>query len=274
MSKVLIVGDLHGSFGNLFTHVKMCQNRGIDFDAIIQVGDFGIYPGSVKPLLSFTRKLGKPIHFIDGNHEHHGYLFNSYKKWISSGLIYHPRGDILEIGGRKIGFFGGALNVDIPQELWTSHMHRHNALDGIYNSNFKEMIVAQNFPSSKEVQFGIQQFNSTKIDLLVTHTCPALVGVGMIGTDFFKDTIKLFIHDQIDARVAHNFDVGDFWLTDLWNGLINKPSAVCYGHFHKYSWSRVGTTDFLCCGYSYNVEKLPITQPVIIYDTETNKIMI
>jgi len=105
MTKILFLGDVHGYWASLLLAMDYGVNS-LDVDCIIQVGDFGFYPGHIKSLINFKTKYGFkdfPIHFIDGNHEDHVYLYKSNKKKLKeNNIFYHPRGSILDIEDKKL----------------------------------------------------------------------------------------------------------------------------------------------------------------------------
>lgn len=244
--RLLFVGDIHGSWTQFLQYLKNCER--FEYDAVVQVGDFGVYPGDMKMLYILKNKFGitKPIHFIDGNHEDHEYLFSNPKNLEKNGLFYHRRGTVTLFGSSVIGWFGGAFNVEKSQEV------------GPWGANY---------PTPSDVQVGIDTFNLYDIDVLVTHSCPSDIGVGMKGTSFFNETIKKFIVDHGYPASPLN-DSGDYPLQQLWKGLIKKPKYNIFGHFHKIHEKLVGDTTFMCIGSNVN-GFLPC-----IYDTETKEVLV
>lgn len=118
---IYLLGDIHGFF-EIFDAIK--EKIGEDpNDIIIQVGDFGIWPKWEKEYKWST--LPWKVYFIDGNHEYFPYLpywDAGNVKQLSSNLFYIPRGTILNLEGKKIGFIGGAESLDqkwrVKGESW------------------------------------------------------------------------------------------------------------------------------------------------------------
>jgi len=228
--KFLLVGDIHGNWNSLFAFIEHARTR-FEFDAIIQVGDFGAYNGIMKPFLKTWRdKYDIPLYFIDGNHEDHPYIAKAYMNWKDSNVHYCPRGTILKFGDAKIGFLGGALNVDRPQEMFAN---------GI-----------QNFPSAENVMEFLNSLHDMNepLDLMVTHSCPHSIGVGQQGKLFFVDSIERYITNAVGLYTGPINDCGEPYLKDLWTRMIFKPKNWIYGHFHSFHQSRVQDTDFICLG--------------------------
>jgi len=255
--KILLIGDVHGRFQRFGNHILNTINRGIEFDAIIQCGDFGIYTGAKEELrkLMFKIKLNKLIYFIDGNHEDHYTLYLVKNKLDKMGVIYQQRGTILKLkDGTKVGFMGGAFNVDRPQQ---------NYLNGTYNFPHKSQI--ENFSNLLKKEGGV--------DLMITHSCPSNIGIGIKGHQEFFESGQVFI-GKLGFPVSPVHDIGDSFLTDLWNQIEGfRPKHWVFAHVHKHHLSKVDNTEFCSVGCCDGTDELP--QPKIyIYDTETKEILI
>lgn len=256
--RFLLLGDVHADWSFFKAVITSTRDRKIDFDAVIQVGDFGIYPDYVKPLYKIGDELNVPIHFIDGNHEHHEHLWNVWPKMAQHNIFYHPRGTVTVLpDGTKIGWLGGALNVDRQQYYSAKHQ-------------------SANYPLADEIDLAANAINDCGgVDLMVTHSCPHNIGVGMRGSNFFRHTIKEHIIDALGFPDVGLHDVGDEPLRQFWDKLNHKPKSWIYGHFHKRQHSVVGTTNFYCigtCDYAYN-DKHNDKFVIFIYDTELKKVL-
>lgn len=134
--KLCFVGDLHGC---IYDMIKMLPIEREGIDAIISVGDFGIWPDPSK-VDKKTREKGSigdfpkiweeqylpcpvPIYFCKGNHEDFDFLANLWDPRyfnhdpkpnlipvtrILPNLIYCPNGSLVILGRLKIGFMGGS----------------------------------------------------------------------------------------------------------------------------------------------------------------------
>src|SRR6266705_3322652 len=98
--KLTLIGDIHGEFRVLHELLKR-----VPPDApIIQVGDFGIWPHKLKEWVD----PGRPIMFLDGNHDAPIHLVTG--EWKNAQ--YLPRGTVLELGDSVVLTCGGATSVD------------------------------------------------------------------------------------------------------------------------------------------------------------------
>lgn len=228
--QILLAGDCHGHLDYLRFAMHRSKLQFPDIELCIQVGDFGFYPSVIEGHL---RNVGFPYKLIalDGNHENHTYLQKHFDhEFAASRNLFHvPRGTVQEIGGRKIGFLGGAMNVDRAQEG-------------------KTKLGTQNFISKQNVKDALEEFNKHDLDMMITHSCPHGIGVGMSGHEFFLPTIKKHILIPYSLEPTDILDCGEHALKDLWDGLVNKPKKWIYGHFHTTLQSKVDNTEFLCIG--------------------------
>ena len=108
-----VMGDIHGfweALDNLSTHL------GPD-DIVVQVGDFGVDRkfSDLEYLEKLFAKVQYKLIFIEGNHEH----FPTIGMWhkdqlteIAPNVFYAPRGLVMELDGKLVGFLGGAESVD------------------------------------------------------------------------------------------------------------------------------------------------------------------
>jgi len=248
--KYLLLGDVHANWAFMASFIHDVMLRRIDFDEIIQVGDLGYYEDRIKLLPLYLKKINKPFHFIDGNHESHHFLDRTHTNLHKHGIFYHSRGDITVLpDGTKIGWMGGAFNVDRPQEFFGG---------------------SQNFPKKEEIDAFVTKVNTLGgVDLLLTHSCPHSIGIGMQGHPGFTPTIHEYI-EKLGYQIGNIWDCGDQPLTNMWNGLTTKPLEVIFGHFHSHHHAVVaGTTHFRCIGTCDGT----IDPRVYIYDSSTKKVM-
>lgn len=202
---IVFVGDLHGRFSSLQQSL-----REVPRDAtIIQVGDFGFYPNMEHMWEATWDKmdLENPVMFIDGNHEYHPGLENVESPTeVWPGLTYIPRGCILELDGRKVGFLGGAASPDA--------VFREEGV-----SIFKREI-----PLEAEI-LPLMDGYADGMEIFVAHTAPTEIINYHLG--------------RLTPRQRHFWKLSDDWedpTTELvqrvWDHHDQKPYLVC-GHFHQ-----------------------------------------
>jgi len=199
---IVFIGDIHGQFEwlpNILKHVPKDAT-------LIQVGDFGFWHGHPKkewnriwPTLGFE----KPMYAIDGNHEYLPMFRDMVDPTeIWEGVIYLPRGTVLDIEGYKIGFMGGAGSIDymfrMPGVSWFA----------------EEQISDEQF----DRLFGVDH-----IDILVTHAPPTSVARAH------------FIHPSAAfpswGLPGDWFDPSQDKVERLWTK-FGKPPLIC-GHMHR-----------------------------------------
>lgn len=258
----LIVGDVHGQYYPMLTWINTLAGRGLTFDEVIQVGDFGVYPNHTINLLEKLNENGHhvnhKIHFVDGNHENHGYLVSQAVDELANfNIEYHPRGSVTYLeDGTTIGWLGGAFNVERSQEIW----------------NLDNGQSITNFPSKLEIDTAIDTFNAVgkSLDLLVTHVNPCNLGIGIKGQPIFNQTIEMYIGD-LGYAIPPITDVGDEPLLTLYHGLNHGPDNWVFGHLHQHHYAKVGKTNFYCVGCCDGGNVKP---RIYLYDSELKQVLI
>jgi hypothetical protein len=125
-----------------------------------------------------------------------------------------------------VGFLGGALHADRPQQR-------------NWGSGFPNFILRH------ERDQAIGLFNRERPELIVTHSCPSRIGVGIKGSPGMEPSVGLHITAAgFDAGPTD--DCGETELCALWHGLAYQPQAWVFGHFHQFHHSQVGATRFVC----------------------------
>jgi Icc-related predicted phosphoesterase len=143
VSKVLVVGDIHGNWTKFINLINQ-ENP----EVILQVGDFGWWGDENDKKIVFPKNTS--IYFCDGNHENHP-LLNTITNDITNNLHYMKRGSILTINNYNILFIGGGESPD--QRLRTPG----------YDYFHEESIT----------QKDIDNLPDIKIDIIISHTCPS-----------------------------------------------------------------------------------------------------
>lgn len=210
--KALILGDVHGCWGDLNIVIARALRDHTDITHLIQVGDFGYaWPGG-KPfsflptfmeddLLEMANSL--PFHWIDGNHENHDQLDRDQGA-SQPGMIYQPRGSILEIEDKRIMFFGGASSID--------KAHR---IEGKSWWPQESITYAQTLAALE---------NKEQIDLIISHEFPLAFPYRSYKDDFGKADKQAL--DALRERF--------------------KPACWVFGHHHDYRTSTTEGTQWAC----------------------------
>jgi hypothetical protein len=253
--RVLIIGDVHGQHEKLAGALQQAQ---ADFriEAAIQVGDFGFYPNLLGAASTARVRYPVPLHVIDGNHEDHAWLRRALltgaaRSWARElNLLYQPRPSVARLGASKVGFLGGALHVDRPQ--------KHNWLSG-----FPNYILRRNRDQA------VALFNRERPELIVTHSCPARIGIGLrSSTEMQQGVAEHIAAAGFDPGPAD--DCGEVELSGLWCELAYKPRAWVFGHFHRAHEATIEGTRFV----SVSVELEGPSRRLAIWDTEEKRLLL
>jgi predicted phosphodiesterase len=265
---ILLLGDCHGRL-DLVHQACLAANAEYGVEAAIQVGDFGFFPKILnKYLHEGPRRFPVPLYVIDGNHEDHGWLLTSrtdgtLAAWASANLYVQGRGSVAEIGGMQMGFLGGALHADRRQE-WSGQW-KPTPTDGVpLNRRRTPRDPAwANWVTEGDVERAITAFTATPPDLLITHSCPAGIGVGMVGALPLIEDVERFI-----SRAGHHsgpfHDCGEGGLTAVWHRLSRRPPCWVFGHFHQFHDRTVADTRFVCVGSSDGSDGAKTIRPVLL----------
>lgn len=207
-----LLGDIHGDYSVLHDAVTKARANGAS--ALIQLGDFGIYPSYVAMFVHVARQSPIPIYFIDGNHEDYGII----KSWpnedqyhlVKDKLIYLKRGTVLELDGRRIGCLGGAGSIDkatrIRQKLDWFPEEQINPDD-----SFALMKLAAQNP----------------VDFFVTHCPPQEI----ITKHFDRPPVGLIERQRWWGVPPEWFDPSAHVVQNMWS-VMGKPRLYC-GHMHR-----------------------------------------
>lgn len=260
--KILFAGDLHlvwDAQGIFLLEYAMMKTREQfpDCELAIQVGDFGFSSSTFEAAFRNAPKLPYRLLAIDGNHEDHTWLKSTGwgKGWdLKYNMEYMPRGSVIQIDGRHIGFLGGAMNVDRAQ-------------------HGKTKFGTQNFISNANVKYALTNFNKYNPDLIVTHSCPHGIGIGMAGAACFLPSIQKYVYTPYSLPPTDILDCGEHALKDLWDKLEKKPANWVFGHFHCQHRKVIGNTEFVCVGSTDFTDHHQSFLP-IVYDTIDNQITI
>lgn len=166
---ILITGDTHGDFSRFQQPaVKKLKKE----DALIICGDFGFVWDGSKKEQQLLKKIGRRRHdtlFVEGCRDNYDLLKNypvvdyhgGQARQISGRLYQLLRGEIYELGGRKVFAFGGGYS----DEEW---------LDVGHSSG---MWWSEEQPSEEEMSRGLAHLRMAggHVDLIVSHDAPASI---------------------------------------------------------------------------------------------------
>jgi predicted phosphodiesterase len=149
---IAFIGDVHRAFDRL---TRLVEKLPAGVGAIVQVGDLGLRPSDLAPTAAGLR-LSRPVYFIGGNHDYEPWFRGVHAPTeLTPNLIYVPRGAVLELDGRRIGFLGGGDSV----------IDRAIRCEGV------DWWPEERVTAAEVARFG----GGTRVDILVAHTPPAPV---------------------------------------------------------------------------------------------------
>lgn len=201
---ILLVGDLHGDTRTFEIAYQRAATEGVS--AIIQVGDFGLFPENQNQFREIVRQYEIPFYFIDGNHDDldRWSLYTTITPVFRGlNLYYVPRGSTLIINERSFLCIGGAASIDKELRLrngwhWTP---KENITDDLMEQ------VLKNPP--------------TNIEAMITHAPPL-----SIADRYFDSIEKIKFGVGLDW-----FDPSMKRIEHMWKSLGN-PRLYC-GHMHR-----------------------------------------
>ncbi len=201
------IGDVHGEWEFMCRKLQQFRTNGLPLDMpIVQVGDLGLFPGA-------EPKLPYDVYFIPGNHEYFPYYEGLTEVTeVYPRLHYIPRGTVMKMDGRRVGFLGGGDSID---KQWRTPG---------YDWFPEETVTAQ------EAERLMEQVGDKPLDLLVTHTPPL---------SHFMPILKKYGW-QFMPEFAGSTRV----IEAVWSEL-GKPPLIC-GHMHiKWQQDNVRVLDIL-----------------------------
>jgi hypothetical protein len=240
---LLFLGDCHARWTALIHAMDAAADAPRPITAVIQVGDFGLFPQFMAVLEDHLRQrpLRLPLHVIDGNHEDHAWLRAlgpaDLAQWAALGLHLHARGTVATIAGIPVGLLGGALHADRPQHGSTAQ-------------------GTTNWVSDREADRAAAAFHAARVDLVVTHSCPHSLGIGMRGSPMLEPLVALHVRAK-GFNSGPDFDCGEPGLHRLYMRLPKAPRAWVFGHFHTHHEATIAGTTFRCVGSLDGTDRRP-----------------
>jgi hypothetical protein len=242
MSRIFLTGDIHRRvMGECAYGYYPGQRLGSDLwpegqnlteeDFLIFLGDFGIlwndFPDRrERDLLAVLEDRGCNILVLGGNHDNWTRLDNLplvEKHGVTLGEIrdnihFVPNGTVMEVGGLKFFFFGGAESID--KEWRKERMAKDPLCPDIY--------WIREIPTSEEFEFAKSELDKVdwNVDVVCTHTMPL-------------ESVKLFLVQE-KQQLGKEKDPTAVMLQEFKRRLKYKK-WYC-GHFHidkEYDGTRV-----------------------------------
>ena len=194
--------------------------------------------------------MSVPVIVVDGNHDDHAWLAQlrqhpaEAEALAAIGLHIHERGALLHLGGITLGCCGGALHPDRPQV-------------GAEEVLLGREPTTPNWVTPAQARAVASSWAGDPPDVVLAHSCPAGIGVGLTGSPAFTAAITADLEELGLPAIAVN-DVGEPGLTMLWSALPRPPRHWICGHFHRLHQALVGRTQVTVVPAADGREVLPV----------------
>lgn len=204
LESITLAGDWHGQGEWARTTARAAAEAGTA--GILQLGDFGIWPGQVeryldeldRSMVQFDQRVG----FVDGNHEGFEDLEafpidpKTGLRHLRERVVHIPRGTRWQWAGMTWLGLGGATSVDKPSRR-----------PGISWWAQEEITLTD---ASRAVADG-------PVDVMVTHDCPAGVTIpDLHGRWDQNELVRAQRHRELLRQVVDTV----------------RPTHLWHGHFH------------------------------------------
>ncbi len=242
--RIGLFGDVHGNY-DIFYKMLMHSYEKQNISVAFQVGDFGLSEAIFEYKELFD--LPVPLYIVDGNHEDFKFISKSIQsnaplKWAAHNLYFQTRGSTAPIETIIAGFLGGALNVDRPQRR----------KDG-------------NVITNDDINRAYLNFSKTPPDIILSHSCPAGIGLGMLGHPSHALGVANYII-MAGYDPGPKFDYGELQITRLWERMQKRPKLWAYGHFHQFQIRKIEDTQFVC------LPRIDYFHQCVVWDSESQEI--
>ena len=170
INSVYLTGDIHGDIRRL---LRIDDEQMTKEDIIMVLGDFGVVwkenSDRTLTLLELLSQKNFTTAFVDGNHENFKeikklesivYWNGGYIGVLPFGIIHLLRGEIYNLGGKRIGVCGGANSVD---KIWRKEGRSWWAEEEISEDDVKDF----------EANLNNGDYRENKIDIMLSHDAPA-----------------------------------------------------------------------------------------------------
>lgn len=170
INSVYLTGDIHSDIRRL---LRIDDEQMTKEDIVIVLGDFGVVweenSNRTLTLLELLSEKNFTTAFVDGNHENFKeikklesivYWNGEYVGVLPFGIIHLLRGEIYNLGGKRIGVCGGANSVD---KAW----RKKNS------SWWAEEEISEDDVKNFKVNLNNGDYRENKIDIMLSHDAPA-----------------------------------------------------------------------------------------------------
>ncbi|BFK69468.1 metallophosphoesterase family protein [Flavonifractor plautii] len=218
-----LTGDTHGNFRRLLPEAFYEQETMTKENIVLVCGDFGgVWYGDKRDNdgLDFLERRPFTTAFVPGNHENYDAL-RTYplEEWrggtvrpIRPSVLMLERGQVFELGGKRIFAMGGASSHDIrdgilePDDpLFQKKFQRLNAQGALFRVNHRSW-WKEELPSEEE--YGEAKANLEKagwaVDYIVTHCAPTSIQNALLREHSAPDALTDFL-EEVSQRCRFKY---------------------------------------------------------------------
>lgn len=238
--RLLVVGDTHGDPDTVRKAYGVAVGHEVDY--FVQVGDFGYWEhtASGRSFLDRCSNLavstGIPLVFLDGNHENHPLLWDTYVGsaktpegfWtVRPGLHYAPRAMRWVWGAKSFLAVGGAYSIDKSvrtpgSSWWATEEISVDEMDAARKGGKVDILLTHDAPLSVDpfegrsvMVFPETRANRAKVDSIVEAVRPEI----LIHGHFHIRYSDVYVHrDAFETRIeglAADGDAGSNFLMEV-----------------------------------------------------------
>ena len=219
-----VTGDKHQDYAGLFSKIELAKLG--ENDTIIVLGDMGLFWRNDKKDADAIIKFYEDnytcnLWFIDGNHENHPLLkalpIVDKLGYVSPHIRYIPRGTVLDLGGCRCLFIGGAESID--------KAFRQEGL-----SWWKDETITED---------DISNIENQHYDYVFSHTCPESVfneyRFLLCSTNVLKmtDDTECHISEKRLEQVKNNISFDNWWFGHFHQDVTLNNNFACLLHGFK-----------------------------------------
>lgn len=192
--QALVFGDLHGKIRAMYARAADWEREEDQtVEAILQVGDFGIYPeparmkpekqvqygpGDYHELVEEDWQAPIPTWFCKGNNEDFDALDRAAKSaegTLLPNLHYVPNGSVRTVGSTRVAFLGGAWSRKSWEGPETKPKHiGRKELENLYEETF-DILICHEAPGGVKLPGRIYSVGAAPLRTLIENKRPRLV---------------------------------------------------------------------------------------------------
>lgn len=247
MSKILVAGDWHMNHVWAKSIIDVAHAEGID--KIVQVGDFGVWPGPegkdyMQILSRYLVKRGIKLYFVPGNHED----YNQIDEWCTT----LPKNEDGHIEVEPNLFYAGKVNA------WTWEGKRFASVGGAVSIDKKWRKLNESWWQQETLssQEELDAQNLGKVDFLFTHDCP-------------------HIHPFVGLKHDIESEIHRYTMTKVGRAL--QPEFWFHGHMHWYKEYRFDHRNGITRVFGLDADSKASKYPTLpghtrVLDTDTHEV--